>query len=138
MTREDRLHEIEDHIAYLDRLTNSLLRAAVPGIPVNVLGFSQGVATVARWSLKGSTPIERLVLWAGSLPPELDRDSMRAWHHMHVDLVLGDEDVYARPAALQLMAQSMTAAGVPHRTHLFAGGHKLEPVLLKRLLSVSE
>jgi hypothetical protein len=63
---------------------------------------------------------------------------MRAWHHMHVDLVLGDEDVYARPAALQLMAQSMTAAGVPHRTHLFAGGHKLEPVLLKRLLSVSE
>lgn len=138
MTREDRAHEIEDHIAYLDRLTATLLREAPGGTTVNVMGFSQGVATVARWALKGSTSIKRLVLWAGSLPPELDRETLRAWQHHHVDLVLGDEDAYARPEALQTMSQIMTAAGVPNRRHVFAGGHKLEPVLLKRLLSASE
>ena len=138
MTREDRLHEIDDHIGYLDRLTNTLLNDAPKGTQVNVLGFSQGVATVARWALKGSTPIKRLVLWAGSLPPELDKEILHSWQHMHVDLVLGDTDAYARPEALQLMARSFSASGVPHKTHLFVGGHKLEPVLLKRLLGSSE
>ena len=138
MTREDRLHEIEDHIAYLDRLTATLLRDAPTGTTVNVLGFSQGVATVARWALKGGTSIKRLVLWAGSLPAELDREMLSTWRNIHVDLVLGDGDVYAGPEVLQHMAQRMATSGVPHRTHLFTGGHKLEPILLKRLLTASE
>jgi hypothetical protein len=55
-----------------------------------------------------------------------------------VDLVLGDNDAYAKPEVLQHMAQRMAASAVPHRTHLFSGGHRLEPVLLKRLLTISE
>ncbi len=100
MTREDRLNEIDDHVAYLDALAKEISRVAMPGAPVNVLGFSQGVATATRWALKGSTPIARLVLWSGSIPPEFDREALaRTQAHATVDLVLGDKDEFADGSA---------------------------------------
>jgi predicted esterase len=135
MTREDRMHEIEDHIAYLDQLVRELGRRSVPGTPVHALGFSQGVATVSRWAMQGSTPIKRLVLWAGSLPPELDLGTLRTWKDMQVDLVLGDQDPYANKESLEGSAQRMAAAGVRHRAHLFQGGHQLDALTLQRIMA---
>ena len=66
MTREDRLHEIDDHVAYLDALVASVGQVA-PGLPVNGLRFSQGVATVTRWALRGRTRLHQLVLIADGL-----------------------------------------------------------------------
>ena len=52
MTRDERLSDIEDHISYLNHWWSSL------GVPsdaeIVVLGFSQGVATAARWLADGS------------------------------------------------------------------------------------
>ena len=135
MTREDRANEIQDHVEYLDTLVEQITRMAKPGTPVNALGFSQGVATVARWSLRGTTPIARMVCWAGGLPAELDHTALQAWRHLPVDLVLGDQDEFAKPSDLEAMALKLQGAGVPHKTHRFAGKHLLEPVLLERLIS---
>lgn len=134
MTREDRLHEIDDHICYLDSLATDLRKATMPGASVNVLGFSQGVATAARWAALGRTPIARLVLWAGSIPPELDRQALAAWKDTTVDLVLGDADEFIKPDALESAARRLDQAGVPNASHLFKGAHELEPVLLARLI----
>jgi predicted esterase len=135
MTREDRMHEIEDHVGYLDALTEHILTNAKPGTPVNALGFSQGVATVARWALRGSTPLARMVCWAGGLPAELDQAALQKWRELPIDLVLGDLDEFAKPGDLEAMALKLHGAGVPHRTHRFAGKHVLEPVLLERLIT---
>lgn len=134
MTREDRSHEIEDHINYLDVLAAELMKHAMPGASINVLGFSQGVATAARWATLGSTKVNRLLLWAGALPPELDRETLANWKSMYVDLVLGDADEYAKPEVLAAVARRLDQAGVPHNTHLFSGGHQLDPPLLARLM----
>jgi predicted esterase len=134
MTREDRLHEIDDHVAYLDQLSRELLQEAPTGAAVNVLGFSQGVATVSRWALRGLTRINRLVLWGGNLPPELDRDTLQAWQGLVVDLVLGDQDEFMDREALLGAAQRLEAAGVDHRHHIYHGGHKLDGLTLQRLL----
>lgn len=134
MTREERLLEVADHVAYLDALANDLQRQAAPGSRVHALGFSQGVATVARWALKGSTSLQQLVLWAGGLPPELDQQSLASWRSMHVDVVLGDRDEYAKAGDLEATDRRLELAGVPRRSHRFSGTHKLEPVLLARLL----
>ncbi|MBX2973634.1 MAG: hypothetical protein KF797_11055, partial [Flavobacteriales bacterium] len=75
MTREDREHEIGDQCTYLDALAAEL-RGHRTDVPVHVLGFSQGVATACRWSLLGRTPIGRLVLWAGAIPPEPTPDDL--------------------------------------------------------------
>ena len=102
---------------------------------MNVLGFSQGVATVARWSLHGKSKLQRVVFWAGSLPPELDTNLLKAWLVKHVDIVLGNEDPYQQPGDLNAASQRLRGAGVPHKAHTFAGAHRLEPVLLEKLLS---
>ena len=47
MTKEDRVREIEDYLAYLDLVRATLM----PPVPLTILGFSQGVATAARWAV---------------------------------------------------------------------------------------
>ncbi|MDQ3102036.1 MAG: phospholipase [Bacteroidota bacterium] len=134
MTREDRLHEIEDHVAYLDQLVTALKKETPIGVPVNAFGYSQGVATVARWSIKGKTQIERMIFWGGGLPQEIDREMMQKWSAIQFDLVLGDQDQYQKEIDLRTMAQRLTSAGVANRMHLFKGGHSIEKMLLGRLL----
>jgi predicted esterase len=73
MTREDREHEIEDYIAYLEQLSNEIRRhLAGAGPRIVVLGFSQGTATMCRWLAASELRAEQVVLWAGGVPPELD------------------------------------------------------------------
>lgn len=133
MTREDRLHEIEDQIGYLDALVAELTRTAMPGATVRVLGFSQGVATAARWLTGGSTKATDLICWAGTLPPELDRDALAAWRNMHVHFVAGEKDDLVTVEEMRSAAVRSDQAGVTNTLHLFSGAHKLEPVLLGRL-----
>lgn len=134
MTREERLLEVEDHVAYLDALVDTVKEQAPEGLHVKAVGFSQGVATVSRWALKGRTTLQRMILWAGGLPPELDQRTLSAWRNIHVDLVLGDRDEYAKAGDLEAMDRRLELAGVPRRSHRFSGTHKLEPVLLERLM----
>jgi len=134
MTREDRLHEIEDHMSYLDDLVTEALKQAIPTATLSVLGFSQGVATASRWAARTRHRIHRLVLWAGTLPPELDREALAAWRGITVDAVLGDADEYAGPEQLEGQARKLMGACLMVRKHLFQGGHKLEAVTLARLI----
>src|SRR5437016_12026021 len=73
MTREDRLAEIDDYVAYLDAVCadvfTSLDRVLVT---VHALGYSQGASTVSRWAALGKAKIDRLTLWGGEFPPDLD------------------------------------------------------------------
>ena len=138
MTREDRQHEIEDHVGYLDDLVDHTLKRMPHGVPVHALGFSQGVATITRWAVKGRTPLARMVLWSGSLPTDIDLNLLAHPPDRSLDLVLGDKDPYARMEDLQAMAQRLTSAAVKHRTHVFNGAHELEALTLKRLLDRSE
>jgi predicted esterase len=70
MTRENRLNDIENYIAFL----NSIYQTEISdkNIPVTVLGFSQGAATAARWVIDAKITFSRLILWAGILPPDID------------------------------------------------------------------
>ncbi|MGV3636366.1 MAG: alpha/beta hydrolase, partial [Flavobacteriales bacterium] len=101
MTREDRENEINDQTGYLDALVDAV-RGTRNNVPIHVLGFSQGVATACRWSLLGRTSMQRLVLWAGSLPPEPTLAELRAaWMDLTVDVVLGTDDPFAGEKELQ-------------------------------------
>ncbi|MBS1569287.1 MAG: phospholipase [Bacteroidetes bacterium] len=134
MTREDRAHEIEDQITYLDALADVLL-GTTGEFPLNVLGFSQGVATACRWSLQGRTTIHRMVIWAGGLPPEAGPEQLHsAWNKLDLHLVLGSHDQYAGDNELQAQSARLRMAKVPHQVHRFQGGHELEQGMLARLL----
>lgn len=66
MTRELRQSEIDDNNDYLNILYENLLKDwDVSAIEINILGFSQGCATVCRWFGAGKIKCNRLLLWAG-------------------------------------------------------------------------
>ena len=72
MTKEDRLTDIENYITYLNLIYQREMAGLKSIPPVTLLGFSQGVATAARWALYGSVDFQRMILWAGILPPDMD------------------------------------------------------------------
>src|SRR5262245_4764075 len=72
MTREDRTTDIDDYVRYLDAVCERVLTEVPPGVQLVALGFSQGVATVARWAAASRFTIGTLVLWGSGLPPDLD------------------------------------------------------------------
>lgn len=74
MTREDRENEIRDYVDFLDAVHARIAGAG----RVTALGFSQGVATAARWVTLGTSRVDRLIVWAGQLPPDLDMDRLRS------------------------------------------------------------
>jgi predicted esterase len=135
MTREDRLREIEDYVGYLDTLADAIFsrvdRAAVRLI---VLGFSQGVATVARWVLAGRTRPDHLILWASPLPPEIDAgaDVDALARVPRISVVVGTGDAEAQRALPHERAR-MQRLGLAYGLETFEGGHRLDTGALLRL-----
>ncbi len=140
MTREDRLAEIEDYVGYLDRLYEAVAeRMARRPRRLVALGFSQGAATAARWALLGRAPVDRLVLWAGTLPPEVDLAAQRTkLSRLHLVLVVGDQDEYAEPGRVAEAEASLDRAGVPHRVLRYRGGHRIEEEALRQLAAAGD
>jgi predicted esterase len=125
MTREDRASEIADYVEYLDALFDEVARESVDrGATISVVGFSQGAATAARWVEHGRAHVNRLVLWAGLLPPEMDLSrGHEALRSARITFVLGSHDHYVDDAALAAEEARLNTAGVPHDVIRFEGGH---------------
>lgn len=146
MTREDRGAEIADYVAYLDALLAELHRALAPVPPmgtrgrvaadlaVHVLGFSQGTATASRWLALGAVRADRLVLWGGLVPDDLDLAG--CWERLAVArpvYVTGEGDEYAGPAQVHAQAERLRRYGIRAETVVFPGGHHLDAAVLRRI-----
>jgi predicted esterase len=135
MTREDRGAEIADYVSYLERLSAEIRHPLAGAAPrIVVLGFSQGTATVSRWLAASDLRVDQLVLWGGTIPPELD---LAAWasrlHGAAITIVAGEQDEYATAAAVTAEAERLSAAGVAFTLQRFAGGHAIDAAALARL-----
>jgi predicted esterase len=135
MTREDRLREIDDYLRYLDALYREVLgQVEGPAVRVTALGFSQGTATVSRWAALGQSRIDHVVLWGGELPPDLDlaatRDRVRG---VRFTLVYGERDEYITRKVVDGMTARLREHDIPHHVHAFAGGHEIDPEVLRTL-----
>ncbi|HWP38419.1 MAG TPA: hypothetical protein VNL18_12785 [Gemmatimonadales bacterium] len=135
MTREDRLAEIADYVAYLDAVHDEVM-AGVGG-PVArtvVLGFSQGVATACRWAVMGRVRAQQLILWAERLPHDLDIAAhAERLRQLDLTLVLGLEDKWVTREAVADHERALAAHGIPLRVVPFSGGHRLDAETLRAL-----
>jgi predicted esterase len=137
MTREDRLAEIEDYVQLLDAVCADVFRRVERRqVTVHALGFSQGAATVSRWTALGQGTIDRLTLWGGEFPPDLDLTlgtvaaRLRA---ARLTLVYGRADQFITPKILTTMAQRLQAHGIPYSELAYEGGHEIDAAVLRRL-----
>ena len=87
--------------------------------------------------MHGRTALQRLVLWGGGLPAEMNVDRLQtAWKDKHVDLVAGQTDAIVTEEQGRQQDALLNAAGVPHAYHVHPGGHALDPLTLTRLLAI--
>jgi len=137
MTREDRLAEIEDYVRYLDAVYadvfGSLDRAQ---LTVHALGFSQGASTVSRWAAMGQAGIDRVTLWGGEFPPDLDLtidQVARRLRHARLALVYGRSDEFITPKVVSGILDRLRQHGIPYEEIAFDGGHELNEAVLREL-----
>ncbi|MFN3405658.1 MAG: alpha/beta hydrolase [Cytophagaceae bacterium] len=97
MTKEERENDIADYINYLNILMAEIKSTIKKDVKINILGFSQGVATVCRWVTHSKIDFDKLILWAGVFPPDLNKDfafSMEKLQNKKIYIVYGDNDPF--------------------------------------------
>jgi predicted esterase len=135
MTSEDRDCEIQDYIGYLDVLHDEIFsRVERTAVRLVLLGFSQGMATVARWVAHGKVNPERVIQWAGVLPPELNAgDAAKLARLSPLVVVLGTRDEFASSTLVTEQEARLQKLCVEHETIRFDGGHEIPAEVLRRV-----
>jgi predicted esterase len=128
MTREDRLQEIEDYVRYLDGVYT---KTVTGGARVTALGFSQGTATVCRWTALGSSRVDHLIVWGGEVPPDLDLKRLRV---PRLTLVYGTRDEFFTPKIIAATESRLREHKISYESISFEGGHEIDAATLRRLI----
>jgi predicted esterase len=142
MTREDRLTEIEDYVRYLDAVYADVFGSLDAGrIKVTVLGFSQGTATACRWTTLGAPRVDRLIVWGGEVPPDLDLTREPAagrLRSLRLALVYGRRDQFFTPKVVASTEARLREHGIPYALVPFDGGHEIDAAVLRRLAGTAD
>jgi len=135
MTREDRLSEIDDYVRYLDALHAEVFaRVERASVTLHLFGYSQGTATACRWAARGAARVDRLILWAGEVPPDLDlAGAAERFRRLRLLFVLGRKDEYITPKIVAREEERLRSHGIPFEVKWFEGGHEIDAELLKEL-----
>ena len=133
MTKENRAMDVENYLTYLNALYTKEVGAST--LPVTILGFSQGVATASRWVLDRRVRFDRLILWAGILPPDMDFDSAKEiLAGKEILLVYGKQDPYLnddRFAEMKLLSEKLQ---INPQVIEFDGAHQMNETVLSGLI----
>ena len=129
MTKEDRLAEIDDYVRYLDAIYKDVLRSIDRAkIHVTALGFSQGATTACRWTTVGASRLDRLIVWGGEVPSDVDLPRAA-----RLILVHGSGDAFFTPKVVAATEVRLREHGIPYDLVSFDGGHEIDAVVLKNL-----
>jgi predicted esterase len=134
MTSENRLMDIDNYVSYLNAVYRTEL-ARFPNMPVTLLGFSQGCATVCRWAAAGQVRFEKLILWAGLFPPDMN---FEAGHDILASkktfMVAGNEDPFVTPERIKEFDVLAEKLGINPEKIVFEGKHEIDENVLLKLL----
>lgn len=135
MTKEDRLTDIGDYVSYLDAVYEAILKPFDrEKITVNVLGFSQGAATVSRWICNGKSNADNFILWAGIFPPDVQFEINKPiFDRMNVFLLVGDEDEFIQPEKVEKERALLDEQQVEYQFIAYQGQHRITPDALEAL-----
>jgi len=125
MTKENRVMDIANYLTCLNAI--NALEAKGINVPVTILGFSQGAATATRWVLQGTVQFQRLILWAGIFPPDMDFEAgHKVLASKDVLAVFGNHDPFVTPARLQEMNMLCDKLGIQPHVIRFEGRHEID------------
>jgi predicted esterase len=133
MTKENRLTDIENYVNYLD----AVYRKEVESFSkkVTVLGFSQGAATASRWVMNNKINFDRLVLWAGAFPTDMNFEKGRdVLQRKEIIEVYGKSDSFINQERLSELQALNTKLNVLPKIISFEGKHEIDEATLMSLI----
>ncbi len=135
MTRDNRLMDIDNYTAYLNEIYAKEIPSTIPAhIKINVLGFSQGAATVSRWIMQDQVHFDRLILWAGIFPSDIDLEAGHQKLKKHqIAVVHGTKDPFIDPEQEAMQQKLITALRIDPKRYTFNGAHEIESTTLAQL-----
>ncbi|MDZ4714460.1 MAG: alpha/beta hydrolase [Cytophagales bacterium] len=136
MTRENRLMDIENYIRYLDSVFEQEL-GTMAKLPITLFGFSQGCATVCRWAVEGRVKFDRLILWAGLFPPDMDFEKgHEVLASRDTYMVIGDQDPFLTPERIKEFDQLADKLRIQPKKIQFSGEHEIHEETLRQFIQV--
>lgn len=135
MTKEDRLSDIKDYINYLDSVYKEISQKYnINEAIINVLGFSQGGATVCRWLSETKHKVDNLILWASIFPPDIKfTDSLNIFNNIDTYILVGNEDEFVNEDEVNKHTADLEELKIKYTFLPFAGKHKIYPEPLLQL-----
>lgn len=136
MTREAREDDIADYVHFLDQVWSTLKPQIASNCEIEVLGFSQGAATAARWVAFGAVKPARVIFWGGLFPPDMDWErSASTWQDLPVESIIGDADEYYSDEEFRSYYEPLKKYFGVLRSHTFEGGHTITEEGLKMIFA---
>ncbi|MEM9338036.1 MAG: alpha/beta hydrolase [Bacteroidota bacterium] len=132
MTKEDRLTEIANQYTYVKAVLDQF---DINGKSLIYFGFSQGAATVGRFAASAKISFEKMILWAGTFPPDT---SPEEWNYLsgteEAHYYFSKEDVFFKEGMVDQQKQVIkTATGLDPALHWYEGGHRVISELLHEI-----
>ncbi|GBD92051.1 phospholipase/Carboxylesterase [bacterium BMS3Abin04] len=138
MTTEDRQNEINDYVNYLEKIYSEEIPQALNSkIKVNLLGFSQGTHTAARWILNSGYKFNNLILWGGSLQKNDELiEKLEILKKLDLYLVIGKQDQFIDEKSIETEKNRLGKLGLNYNLILFDGKHEIEENALSELIDL--
>ncbi|MEZ5009818.1 MAG: hypothetical protein R2753_16840 [Chitinophagales bacterium] len=133
MTKEMRLAEIEDYTTYLNTVFQKLTEGfKLSKFNIIALGFSQGAATISRWTRLNEEIVEAMILWGGQ--PGIELFVKENFKKLPIIFVIGDKDPYISRELKQQLKDQSNKCNWSFKVLEYEGEHNLD----KNLLSILE
>jgi predicted esterase len=134
MTKEDRLNEIKDYINFMDMLYSEVMgNCSSKNVKVSVLGFSQGTATVCRWIVNSKVKVDKLILWGGTIPPDVNtKASEKILEASNLTIVIGDKDEFINENQVDMEIKRLKENKLFYQLIRFDGKHEIKPEILRQ------
>lgn len=138
MTKEDRLADIDNYVNYLNTVYKNVTTNLRKGIKITVLGFSQGTATVSRWIAQSEVKIDRLILWAGLFPEDINfKLAHERFGNIEILNVYGKNDEFLNDKHLAKQQEIIKKLDIQPTTIVFDGNHSIHNQTLMKVATNS-
>ena len=135
MTKEERESEIKDYVNYLDIVYEDVINfGLLSKTKITVLGFSQGTIAACRWIAKGKSKVDRLILWGGGVPPDVDLElSKELFNLLQLTIVVGDKDEFISAEQIEKEEKLLKKNNIKYSLVMFEGKHIIKKEILLKL-----
>jgi len=134
MTKENRYDDINNYIKLLDEIYFDVLSKLETKVKINILGFSQGTATVCRWINASQPTIETLILWGGGIPEDvIFFKKYKHFNNLSFKIVLGNNDKYYNEDLIILKLNELDKNNIKYTLIRYEGGHIILKDALKKV-----